>query len=170
MACMHEKTFEIYYNDLRIVPDGYVEIDELIAPAIQVLNCKGYITTGCCSGHSLEKTLTVYSTTGELGYEIIDGPVYSTHIMFKLGVSLPMLPPEFKMKSKPVFPPDFFVNNPPDEHTTHESIIEFSIGNALIIEKGMDFRGGFFESSRNILETMEQLYKWALNLPDFKAE
>ncbi len=57
MACMDKKTFQIYHNDQNIVPDGYVEIDEWIAPTIQVLNQKGYLTKFCCSGHSLQESL-----------------------------------------------------------------------------------------------------------------
>ena len=112
MACMNEKTFDIYYNDLRIVPDGYVEIDELIAPTIQVLNRKGYITTGCCSGHSLKDTITAITSyspnNSEMGYKVIHDRIYDTHIAFKEGISLPSLPPEFVMESKPRWSPDFF--------------------------------------------------------------
>jgi hypothetical protein len=171
---MHEKTFDIYHNDLSIVPDGYVQIDELIAPSIQILNRKGYITIGCCSGHSFKDHVTKLSS--EVEYEVIygQGSGYNSHIMFKEGISLPNLPPGFKMKSKPILPPDFCINNPlePGEYYTREFIIESSIGSVLIIEKGVYKRPGedFFETSWNILETMEQLYKWALNLPDFKDE
>ena len=166
MACMNIKTFDIYHNDQSIVPDGYVEIDELIAPTIQILNRKGYITIGCCSGHSLGDSLL--RNGSEMEYEEKHEPIYCTHIVFKEGISLPTLPPEFVMNSKPIFPPDFFINNPPDEYTTLDSIIKSSTGSVLVIQKGLIHHTGnnFFEISRNILETMEQLYKWATDLPD----
>ena len=170
MACMHKETFEIYYNDLRIVPDGYVEIDELIAPAIQVLNRKGYTTIGCCSGHPLKGTISPISS--EMGHEIIHDRVYCTHVIFGEGISLPTLPFGFIMDSKPIYPPDFFINNPPDEYVTLESIKEF-LGlkrSVLFIRKSVCDGYDFFATSRNILETTEQLYKWALDLPDFKDE
>ena len=43
MACIHRETFEMYHNDQRLVPEGYFDVDDEIAPAIQVLNRKGYI-------------------------------------------------------------------------------------------------------------------------------
>lgn len=31
---------------------NHVELDDLIAPTIQLLNQKNYITSACCSGHA----------------------------------------------------------------------------------------------------------------------
>ena len=104
MACMHKKTFDIYHNDQCIIPDGYIEIDELIAPSIQVLNRKGYITRWCCSGHPLKNYLL--RNGSEAGYEVIihgrqpdgtylTGGQYESYISFKESISLPTLPPGF---------------------------------------------------------------------------
>ena len=134
MAIMHEKTFEIYHNDQHIIPDGYVEIDELIAPSIQTLNRKGYITEMCCSGHSV----TDWLINGEAEYWQLKAPPYS-YILFKEGIYLPVLPRGFVMDS---------------DNTL------FGIRKNYTVNS-------FFETSRNILETMEQLYEWALDLPDF---
>lgn len=145
MACMHKKTFKIYHNDQNIVPDDYVEIDELIAPTIQVLNQKGYITKFCCSGHPLDDCL-MRDAGEEAGYQQTGIPLES-YIMFEEGITLPFLPPDFDA--------------------------EQNIGNSrLVIRKsyyiGNAFDNQFFEKSRKILETMKQLYQWALDLPDFE--
>ena len=140
MACMHEKTFDIYYNDQNIVPDGYVEIDELIAPSIQTLNRKGYITEWSCSGHPLEECFII---DGELGKYQKGKDLSNSYIIFKEGISLPALPHGFS-------------NDSFDDRR-------------LVIRKIYTVKG-FFEVSFIILETMEKLYKGALDLPDFKNE
>lgn len=38
----------------------YIEVDDLIAPTIQMLNNKGYVTTACCSGHNEEFSRYAY--------------------------------------------------------------------------------------------------------------
>ncbi len=45
LTCYH-KIFPRFEEE-----NDYIEIDELIAPAIILLNKKGYITEFCCSGH-----------------------------------------------------------------------------------------------------------------------
>jgi len=45
---MNSKTYELcQYPD-----SGHVKLDDLIAPTIQLLNLKNYITSACCSGHA----------------------------------------------------------------------------------------------------------------------
>ena len=55
MSYIDKTTFEIYHDteDIRISGEVF-ECDELIAPAISLLNKKGYITEFCCSGHILD--------------------------------------------------------------------------------------------------------------------
>lgn len=52
MALINKYDFSILSDnqDYRTQND-YFECDDLIAPAISLLNRKGYITTNCCSGH-----------------------------------------------------------------------------------------------------------------------
>ena len=52
MAFINKNDFSIvsYVQDYKIAED-YFECDDLIAPAISLLNKKGYKTTYCCSGH-----------------------------------------------------------------------------------------------------------------------
>ena len=47
---MDEKTFELSAEPMK----HGVQIDDLIAPTIQILNLKGYRTAWCCSGHVRE--------------------------------------------------------------------------------------------------------------------
>ena len=56
MAYMCMGCYEIYNEDLGVCPKAncagtVVEIDELMLPAIRLLNQKGYLTAFCCSGH-----------------------------------------------------------------------------------------------------------------------
>ncbi len=140
MACMDKKTFQIYHNDQNIVPDGYVEIDEWIAPTIQVLNQKGYLTKFCCSGHSLQESLILTMDGYKKG-----GRFSNCYIFFEDGITLPFLPPDF-------------VAEHPRKLTIRKN---YSIQNASGTQ--------FFERAQNILETMKQLYEWALELPDFES-
>ena len=52
MAYINKKDFSIVgYVDDFVLEDDYFECDDLIAPAISLLNKKGYKTEFCCSGH-----------------------------------------------------------------------------------------------------------------------
>ncbi len=144
MACMHKTTFRIYHNDQNFVPEEYIEIDELIAPTIQVLNQKGYTTKFCCSGHPLGNCL--WRTND--GYRETSGPIVDCYIAFAEGISLPSVPPGFQAEES--------VNR-------SMSVVlrkEYRVTNA--------FEAQFFTKARQILDTMEQLYQWALELPDLK--
>jgi len=150
MACMHEETFNIYNRDQDIMPDGYVAIDDLIAPAIQVLNRKGYLTAGCCSGHPFSDSISYDGTKTK--FKVLYGQrMYYSHVVFKEGVSLPSMPPGFTASFKSVYAPD----------------METETGRVIVIEKEINNGSNFLKNFRIILETMEQLYEWALGLPDF---
>lgn len=53
---MNLKTFELRHD----YKNAYVEVDDLIAPSIQLLNQKNYITSACCSGHIEEDPSCAY--------------------------------------------------------------------------------------------------------------
>ena len=72
MGRMCEGCFESYSNDIGLLKVNYaqheqycacpkrncdgriIEVDDMIAPAVKILNEKGYFTTGSCSGHMEE--------------------------------------------------------------------------------------------------------------------
>lgn len=55
MALINTKDFSIVSgNDDVFDTDNYFECDDLIAPAISLLNKKGYKTKFCCSGHPFD--------------------------------------------------------------------------------------------------------------------
>lgn len=147
MAVMHEKTFKLFHNDQCLEPEGYVEIDEMIAPIIQVLNQKGYTTVFCCAGHPLDDWL-MRDAQIEMGYRETGAPL-TTYIMFEEGITLPCLPPDFE----------------PDTNT-------YGSQPKLVIEKLYQltnaFENQYYEKMRRILETMKQMYQWALDLPELK--
>ena len=53
---MDEQTFELSINPM----EHGVQIDDLIAPTIQILNLKGYKTAWSCSGHVREGFNSAY--------------------------------------------------------------------------------------------------------------
>ena len=147
---MHRDTFKIYHNDQNIVPEDFIDIDEWIAPTIQVLNQKGYTTRFCCSGHPLNDNWLFIDTSKEKGY-YESGNFVRSYIMFEEGITLPSLPHDFTSTQNTSAPRP-----------------------RLVIEKihpvTSAFENQFFEKARRILETMKELYEWALELPDFVSE
>ncbi|MBQ4590539.1 MAG: hypothetical protein IJP32_12655 [Clostridia bacterium] len=150
MAVMHRDTFKIYHNDQNIVPEDFIDIDEWIAPTIQVLNQKGYTTRFCCSGHPLNDNWLFIDTSKEKGY-YESGNFVRSYIMFEEGITLPSLPHDFTSTQNTSAPRP-----------------------RLVIEKDHPVTSAaenqFFEKARRILETMKDLYEWALELPDFVPE
>jgi hypothetical protein len=150
MAVMHSKTFEIYHNDQLIVPDDYIDVDELIAPTIQVLNQKGYTTRFCCSGHPLTDNWLFIDSEAEEGYVKAGSPLHS-YILFEEGITLPSVP-----------------------HGFEEGINKYGDKPRMYIEKDHPITSSaenqFFAKAQRILETMKELYEWALELPDFVPE
>jgi len=149
MAVMHTETFEIFHNDKNIVPSGYAAIDELIAPTIQVLNQKGYTTRFCCSGHPVGENLTRTTKNEEGYYKTL--VYFASYIVFEEGITLPSVPPEFEVR-RPI----------PGTKSAAR----------LTIDKHYTFNTSdipFFEKAQQILDTMKQLYQWALELPEFSG-
>jgi hypothetical protein len=87
MAFIHRETFDIINDKMECefpFLKQHIHIDDLIAPAIQILNRKGYTTEGCCSGHLFFST------------DINEKPKnLRSYINFEEGISLPSIPHGF---------------------------------------------------------------------------
>ena len=147
MAVMHKETFQIYHEDQTCVPDGYVYIDELIAPTIAVLNQKGYTTRFCCSGHP-ENDWFSLDRTEESGVQTSANPL-NAYIAFETGIELPTLPEGFETERNVVY-------------------------DRLVIRKWYKVENAhdneYFEKARQILDSMKELYEWALTLPEIEQK
>ena len=148
MAYMHKETFKIYAENSIVNPDDYFEVDELIALPIQTLNRKGYITMSCCAGHPFVNLVDIRIQSPDLGSHIvyesedttIKGP-HRTIIAFEEKISFPTLPPNFA------------ISETEDKR--------------ICIERHYD-DNDVYGIMREILGSMEQLYEWTLDLPDYK--
>jgi len=138
---MHNETFEIVRDDYNDVsPDDYFPVDELIALTIQILNRKGYTTGSCCSCHGFE-IYGIYKDeeSNTKRFSPQRGIPYSS-IGFSPEIHLPSLPPGFVK--------DDWDNG------------------YYFLRRGFADTGDF-DMLREIFKTMEQLYEWALGLPNF---
>lgn len=148
MAYMHQKTFDIVMSGntekvIKTIRSDYFEIDDLIAPPIQILNRKGYITEFCCAGHPFVVLYDKTDFNDDIAFEIISNTKFNSYILFKEGISLPTVPQGF--------------------------FICETIGKKLMVEKKYKDNDTYI-FMRDVLESMEKLYEWALNLPNFKSE
>lgn len=168
MAYMHKETFDIVDDDyvgdddlkevLGIVDDYctddyYFHVDDLIALPIQVLNRKGYITRQCCTGgHPFRMMFEGENMSGEEAEER-GKRICNTYIQFEDGISLPTLPPGFEISFNVItkkYNNNHEIGLPPD----------------IVMIRGHNNNDiGVYETMREVLNSMEQLYKWALNLP-----
>lgn len=67
----------IYYHDYQSIVsinEKKVAIDKKIVPIIKKLNEKGYVTTDCCSGHTVEEYGSIYSSTPYISFKKDSAP------------------------------------------------------------------------------------------------
>lgn len=117
---------------------SYFEVDEFIAPIIQILNRKGFRTKYCCSGHAVNTLYKTREGKEETGFKC--------YIYFEDAAYIPFLNlselSNFELDLHQCFNPGFLL----------EKMYECEEDDRYI----------------NILETMIQLHNWALKLPNFK--
>ncbi len=61
MAFIDTRTFDIFFDINDSDKDFVFECDDAIAPAIRILNLKGYTTTYCCGGHPYPSRIELIS-------------------------------------------------------------------------------------------------------------
>jgi hypothetical protein len=170
MPYMHSKTFELLSNPNGAVGykqtvltgkngdfldfGDFIELDDLLALPVQVLNRKGYLTHACCAGHPyfVESTKKHYPNSKMLLW-----------VRFKHGIRLPYIPPGFHAG----------MSRPYKKSTDEESYLQLWYENTSyfhIADGDGDFDmtavyDGFYEN----LDAAKRLYLWAINLPDFAA-
>lgn len=150
--------------------DLYFEVDESIAPAIQVLNRKGYQTLFCCCGHpypshgeawlplTIEDPFHVVCGTyeaipepdddshfegGQYHIRFINEPSTCSYISFAEGIVLPHLPDGWVMEDDP---------------------------SRVVMNYFYDDELEGFKYMRERQRVMEKLYEWAESLPDTRRE
>jgi len=168
MAYMHKESFDIVVENSFKRPDDYFYIDDLIALPIQILNRKGYITEFCCAGHPfdwLEENGEVVGESAEERAKRLERKIYksfNSYISFKEGISLPTIPPEF---SRDVFTDKECVRK--NYGTPFTIVTDTDTGHTLTFADPKIYDNDVYKFMRDAVETMEQLYEWALNLPEF---
>jgi len=179
MIDIHKKTFNIRssyvgsnYDEVydkegnyigRTIKEDHFEVEDIIALPIQALNRKGYITEFCCAGHLFEM------------------PDAESYISFKEGIWLPSLPPGWHEDEEKFQDTKLAIRYSYDKYNdgasdgfmreflpkTYKDVDDFP---AHRFNGDYDFKNAYvlirkFQCDR--IELMEQLYKWALDLPDF---
>ena len=76
-----------------------------------------------------------------------------SYIAFGEGIALPSMPPNFAVMAR---------------ITGSKSNLGLIIDRHYVVDNASD--NLFFETSQQILDTMKQLYQWALGLPEFAGE
>ena len=167
MAYMHKETFDIVVTNSNKNPDDYFYVDELIAPPVQILNRKAYITENCCAGHSFDWLEENGEVIGESEEEREARLARKTHkslnayISFKESVTLPTTPPGF-------FHDDWNEKEIIRKHYGIPYTIVAQSGRTLNFADPKIYDNDIYKFMRDVVETMEQLYEWALNLPDLR--
>lgn len=156
MAYMDRKTFDIWEgSNIDGQLDNSFEIDELIAPAVQELNRKGYKTTYSCSGHQFSSINEVFASN-----ECADP--WNT---FPRTIDVEQFKDQYRIKF--VLPSD-------DLYISFED--DYSFGKDIPLPDGFVKKNDsirlYYDNTegfpllRERLEVCEALYHWAQDLPD----
>ena len=159
MAYMNLETYNIFnFISNNVDKDKFVEIDELIAPIISLLNKKGYKTKFCCSGHPFVDYILDESGTGEnwnaewnenrAEHFQID-PYLNSYIMFEPGIIIHSCPDNSELEM---------------EMKHNEKDLTFSINHYYDLE----YRTvTYIEMYKLIVDTMNEWMEWAESLPEY---
>jgi hypothetical protein len=169
MAYMHKQTFDIspkgeFYMDASVIND-YFHVDDLIALPIQILNRKGYMTRGCCAGVHANPIPTITNPD-----DLLTAVCW---VMFEDNISLPYVPLGFVKEFNNIDLKSRAKNVKRDKKSLRDTAL-------IISHKSEDFRykllfgcnendNTIYTIWRETFEAIEKLYKWALDLPDFKS-
>jgi hypothetical protein len=159
MAYMDKETFDIWEDsNIEGQLDNSFEIDELIAPAVQELNRKGYKTTFSCSGHQFPSINEIYATnesadpwndfTGTIDVERY-GDQYRIKYILPSNDLYITFDGEYGFGKDIPLPDGFF-----EEGNSIRRLYDHTEGFPLLRER---------------LEVCEDLYHWAQGLPDKKT-
>ena len=171
MAFMHEKTFDIVVEKSIKNPDDYFWVDDLIALPVQILNRKGYITEACCAGHPfdwLQENGKYADESEQVNAEILalrkTYKSFTGYIAFQKGISLPTLPPCILRLSGEDY---IIIYGKESVDYIYEDNPPVTIGSITLWDTKIS-DNDIYKFMRRQIETMEQLYEWALNLPEYK--
>ena len=166
MAYMHKETFEIV-EKLSKPKDDCLAIDDAIVPSIQILNRKGYTTTECCAGHPF-----IGAEHGK----------WKCYVCFKNGVVLPSLPLGFAVMSRSITIDGTHMIIDDNRKSQRQYGIsseklktvladkpELQKEISVVIGRSWKLDVDFYVFLRENAKALEDIYKWALNLPDFKS-
>ena len=173
MVLIHKETFDILKScSIKEETERYFLCDEAIAPAIALLNKKGYRTAYCCSGHLYDEitdTLVLEDDfqDEELLREVYPGIIQiqkseeglrlklrqnlsmQAYVTFEEDLDLPSLPEGWRERGRSIFHNFYWDESFPHPYAEKE------------LQASSPYR--FYERR---LEIMEALYNWAEALPE----
>lgn len=144
MAYMDKNTYKfINKEDIKNIDNNdIIELDEMIAPIIQLLNLKGYKTSSSCSGHPYKDELIP-------GINIM---YISSYITFEDGIILPSYP-----KNAIISTNSYII----------DGSLNFTIKCYKDIIKINNSGSDYYRIYNKIVKVMKIWMKWAERLPDY---
>ena len=180
MAFINEKYFSIVSYTDEVIMNDYFECDDIIAPAISLLNKKGYKTNFCCSGHTFSRIDSVLIGQEQHPSEIIpadklilvessenvkdtwceeepiDTNEFPYHVICKNDICDEFYVAFESIYEFPELPEEFYFEQYPDD-----------MGGCGIYEKDVENRRPLnnFDDIMRIVELNKKFYEWVEKLP-----